>query len=162
MARIFNQQTLKILKTVSQQPGIPASQLFEPFSRSIDYKSFYNTLYRLMQQKLLDRKDTNQGMCLWINEDGIKLINRFHPEKDGVWKLVIFDIPEKQKYVRVVLRAKLKALHFKKWQNSIWVSPYKLDDEIEAELSELAKKFFVRLIKTKEINHTDDLEEMFV
>jgi DNA-binding transcriptional regulator PaaX len=74
---------------------------------------------------------------------------------------VIFDIPEKQKYVRVVLRAKLKALHFKKWQNSIWISPYKLDEEIEAEFDELAKKFFVRLIKTKDINLTEDLEKMF-
>ncbi len=161
MARIFNLQTLKILKTVSQAPGIPASELYTPFSRSQAYKSFYNTIYRLIKQRFLERKENNKGMCLWISEEGTKLIVRFHPEKDGVWKLVIFDIPEKQKYVRVVLRAKLKALHFKKWQNSIWVSPYALDAEIEEELKELGKKFFVRLIKTKEINVTDDLEQMF-
>lgn len=161
MARIFNQQTLKILKTVSQNPGVPARQLFSAFSRSLDYKSFYNTLYRLLEQGFLERKDNNHGMCLWITSEGLKLINRFHPEKDGLWKLVIFDIPEKQKYVRVVLRAKLKSLHFKKWQNSIWVSPYSLDAEIEEELKQLAKKFFVRLIKTKDINHTEDLEKLF-
>ena len=80
---------------------------------------------------------------------------------DKQWRLVIFDIPEKHKYVRVVLRAKLKQLHFKKWQNSIWVSPYKIDADIEAELAALGNKFFVRLIKTTEINHTEDLEKMF-
>jgi len=54
---------------------------------------------------------------------------------------VIFDIPEKHKYVRNVLRAKLKQLHFKKWQNSIWVSPYALDGQIEEDFKELGKKF---------------------
>ena len=88
-------------------------------------------------------------------------MSRLSPKKDGVWKLVIFDIPEKHKYVRNVLRAKLKTLHFKKWQNSIWASPFALDEEIETELLALAKKFFVRLIKTTEINETKDLEEMF-
>jgi phenylacetic acid degradation operon negative regulatory protein len=84
------------------------------------------------------------------------------PKKDGVWKLVIFDIPEKHKYVRTVLRAKLKQLHFKKWQNSIWASPYEMDAEIEAELNDLGKKFFVRLIKTTQINHPETLEKMFL
>ena len=161
MARIFHVQTLKILKTVSQSPGIPARELFTAFSRSQDYKSFYNTLYRLLEQGMLQRSDNNKGMCLTVTSEGIKLISRFHPEKDGIWKLVIFDIPEKQKYVRVVLRAKLKALHFKKWQNSIWVSPFALDSEIEEELNQLAKKFFVRLIKTTDINFTGDLEKLF-
>ncbi len=161
MARIFNNHTLKILKTVSQNPGIATKDLFPTFSRSQSYKAFYNTVYRLIEQGYLVRRDTLHGMTLFINEEGTKLINRFNPEKDGVWKLVIFDIPEKQKYVRVVLRAKLKSLHFKKWQNSIWVSPYALDDEIESELNELAKKFFVRLIKTSNINYTKDLEALF-
>ena len=33
--------------------------------------------------------------------------------------------------------------------------------KIEEELKELGKKFFVRLIKTIDINHTEDLEELF-
>jgi CRISPR-associated endonuclease Cas2 len=78
-----------------------------------------------------------------------------------VWKLVIFDVPEKHKKVRNILRAKLNQLGFKKWQNSIWASPYELDTEIEKEFLELGKKFFIRLIKTQEINLTEDLEKLF-
>jgi DNA-binding transcriptional regulator PaaX len=158
---VFNTKTLKILKQVSQNPGIPAQALFDSYSRGISYKDFYNTLYRMQQQGLIHRRQQGSRLMLEITADGERLLARFHPERDGIWKLVIFDIPEKQKYVRVVLRAKLKSLHFKKWQNSIWISPYKLDEEIEAELGELAKKFFVRLIKTREINRTEDLEKMF-
>lgn len=161
MARIYNHQTLQVLKAVSEQPEVTARDLFESLAQGRDYKDFYNMLYRLVSQQLLERKDSTRGLHLSITEEGSHILKRFHPEKDGVWKLVIFDIPEKQKYVRIVLRAKLKALHFKKWQNSIWVSPYALDEEIEQELLELAKKFFVRLIKTTDINFTQDLDKLF-
>ena len=55
----------------------------------------------------------------------------------------------------------IKGGGFKKWQNSIWVSPYAMDREIEEELNDLGKKFSVRLIKTTQINHNEDLEKMF-
>src|SRR5689334_2663216 len=126
MSRIYNNRTLKILKQVSQHPNIPAQLLFEAFSRNTAYKDFYNNLYRMQQLDLLERQEIGGKMCVKITDEGSKVLNRFNPEKDGVWKLVIFDIPEKQMYVRTVLRAKLKSLHFKKWQNSIWVSPFAL------------------------------------
>ncbi len=63
--------------------------------------------------------------------------------------------------MRNVLRSKLTSLGFKKWQNSIWISPFIIAPEIEAELNELAKHFFIRLMKTTDINVTDDLEKMF-
>jgi DNA-binding transcriptional regulator PaaX len=157
MARNFYPQTLTLIKGITQRPGISAQELYTAYSGSQSYKDFYNSLYRLSVQGMLEKK----GQAFHVTDEGRKLLKRFQPEKDGVWKLIVFDIPEKHKYVRTVLRAKLKALHFKKWQNSIWVSPYALDEEIEQELNELAKKFFVRLIKTKDINRTEDLEKLF-
>lgn len=161
MARTFNNNSLKILKIVSEGTGVRASELFTVFGKAQDYKSFYNNLYRLIKQGLLKKEGDVKSSTLLITEEGIRLINRFHPEKDDIWKIVIFDIPEQQKFVRTVLRSKLKSLGFKKWQNSIWISPYKLDPDIESELKELGSKFFVRLIKTKEINVTGDLEKLF-
>ena len=161
MARIFNQTTLEILKQIALHPKISAPKLFENFSSTLNYKEFYNTLYRLEQLSFVEKFDIGGKLCMTITEPGQQMLRRFHPERDGVWKLVIFDIPEKQKYVRTVLRAKLKSLHFKKWQNSIWISPFALDEEIEQELNELSKKFFVRLIKTTDINNVSDLEKLF-
>ncbi len=161
MARVLEQLTLKVLKAISDQPGIKASQLFLNFNRNKSYKDFYNIIFRLHSLGLIEKKKQGAKLCLWPTEEGQKEFKRFYPEKDGVWKIVIFDIPEKHKYVRVVLRAKLKALQFKKWQNSIWISPFELDKEIEQELQELSKKFFVRLIKTTDINNTSDLQKLF-
>ena len=161
MARIYNKQTVEILEHVSINPGISTRELYKALGIKTPYKDFYNNIYRLVDHGLLDRQENNKGIVLALSEEGKKIFGRVKPERDGVWKLVIFDIPEKQKKVRGVLRAKLKQLNFKKWQNSIWISPYALDQEIEDELNQLAKHYFVRLIKTREINQTHDLEKLF-
>lgn len=161
MARTYNLQTLSILQTILKNPGICTRELYKTLETKNPYKDFYNNIYRLIDQGLLERNENNKGIILNLSGEGKKILSRIMPEKDGVWKLVIFDIPEKQKKVRTVLRAKLKQLHFQKWQNSIWVSPYALDEEIEAEFNQLAKHYFVRLIKTREINQTQDLEKLF-
>lgn len=41
---------------------------------------------------------------------------------DGKWRLVVWDIPEKRRQVRDLLRFKLKQLGFTQWQKSIWAS----------------------------------------
>jgi DNA-binding transcriptional regulator PaaX len=161
MARIYNKNTLAILTKIAEKNHISGKVLYPQVKDRISYKDFYNTIFRLSEQELITKEDDVGELLLKITPDGQKLLVRSNPKKDGVWKLVIFDIPEKQKYVRTVLRAKLKALHFKKWQNSIWISPYALDTEIETELKELGKKFFIRLIKSTEINITEDLNKMF-
>ena len=161
MARIFTPLTLAILSEVNSQPGVSLRELQKKYHPTKDYKEIYNTAFRLKELELATKHVSGKDICLTLTAEGKKILQRNAPKRDGVWKLVIFDIPEKQKYVRVVLRAKLKALHFKKWQNSIWVSPYALDQEIEEELKQLGKKFFVRLIKVSDINITDDLERMF-
>lgn len=72
----------------------------------------------------------------WIRKDGTltkegwEKLNRIlpsyqEPKKwDGKWYLVIFDIPEKIKLKREILREKLKKLGFGQLQASVWVSPY--------------------------------------
>lgn len=160
MARIFTPLTLQILLEIQKNPKITTKELHR-FHSTFAYKELYNTVFRLADLELIKKEPAKGEIVLTITPDGEKSLKRNTPKRDGVWKLVIFDISEKQKYVRVVLRAKLKALHFKKWQNSIWVSPYELDEEIERELKDLGNKFFVRLIKTKDINIVTDLEKLF-
>ena len=161
MARIFTPLTLAMLTEIEAQPGISLQELNSKHHPTKTYKELYNTAFRLCELELINKQTTGKGVFVSLTKEGKKTLQRNSPKKDGVWKIIIFDIPEKQKHVRVVLRAKLKALHFKKWQNSIWISPFALDEEIEQELKEIGKKFFVRLIKTTEINNTEDLNSMF-
>ncbi len=54
---------------------------------------------------------------------------------DGVWRLVAFDIPERDAKLRARLRRKLHEHRFGWLQNSVWISPDPVD-EFRAQLSE--------------------------
>jgi DNA-binding transcriptional regulator PaaX len=151
----FSQDILLHLK---QNGPLMLHQLYEKFGHMANKKKIYDTMFRLSTQGvvILDNDRYN------VSDDANILMHTIAKERDGVWKMVIFDIPEKQRQVRNILRAKLVSLGFKKWQNSIWISPYTMAKEIEDELNNLATQYFIRLIKTTDINFTDDLEDMFL
>lgn len=157
MARTLSALSRMILGSFRENEEKLLHEFYNAHKDEANKKEIYNTLYRLSQQEILEV----DGERYKITDLGKQLIHKFFPKKDGIWKIVIFDIPETKRYVRTVLRSKLESLGFKKWQNSIWISPYYIDPGIEQEINELAKHFFVRLIKTTDINVTEDLEKLF-
>lgn len=62
-----------------------------------------------------------------------KFLPQFLPKEDwkGEWYFVIFDIPEKLKILREILRVNLKLLKFGRLQDSVWISPYNFFEKIE-------------------------------
>lgn len=49
---------------------------------------------------------------------------------DKKWRVLIFDIPEKRKYLREKIRNTLRAIGFSQLQKSVWVYPYDCEDLI--------------------------------
>jgi DNA-binding transcriptional regulator PaaX len=158
MPRPLSELSRHILVLINNKGPLMLHQLYEMCPSETSKKKVYDTLFRLSGQGLVNLSSDRYS----ITEEAAILIHTIDKKRDGVWKIILFDIPETKRQVRNVLRSKLSSLGFRKWQNSIWISPYTLAPEIEAELNELAKHFFIRLMKTTEINVTDDLEKMFV
>lgn len=52
-------------------------------------------------------------------------------KKDGFWRIIIFDIPESQKFKRELLRQKLRDFDFQMIQKSVFASPYVCEKEIK-------------------------------
>ena len=50
---------------------------------------------------------------------------------DGKWRMVMFDIPNKRKKERDVLRNMLKQLGFIKYQESAFILPYECKNEVD-------------------------------
>lgn len=150
----FSQDILMLLN--DQGPQM-LHQLYEHFENRANKKKIYDTMFRLVNQGIVNYNNDRYE----VSSEANILLHTIAKERDGVWKMVIFDIPEKKRQVRNVIRAKLVSLGFQRWQNSIWISPYTMAPEIEEELNELAKHYFIRLIKTTDINVTDDLEKLF-
>jgi DNA-binding transcriptional regulator PaaX len=157
MSRHYSPISLSILKFLTKNDLATLESIYKACGQGQNNKSVYDALYRLNRDGLVTL--TRWGYTLTPN--ATKVIHKLFPQRDGVWKIVIFDIPERKRQTRTVLRAKLEQLNFKLWQSSIWVSPYILDKEVEDELQKLARRYFIRLIKTSDINYTQDLDKLF-
>ncbi|MEZ4180417.1 MAG: hypothetical protein R3B41_02820 [Candidatus Doudnabacteria bacterium] len=157
MPRPLSELSKQILLLLDEHGSQSLDDLYEQFENEHSKKKIYDTIFRLTSNGLTKLE---KDLYRTAKQADI-LLHTIARNRDGIWKMIIFDIPEKKRQVRNVLRAKLVSLGFKKWQNSIWMSPYTLAPEIEAELNELAKVYFIRLIKTTDINYDKDLEALF-
>jgi CRISPR-associated endonuclease Cas2 len=64
---------------------------------------------------------------------------------DKKWRLVSFDIPEKQRLVRDNLRKQLKILGFKHFQRSVWVSPLPADKQLQSLVEEVDNRKYLSI-----------------
>lgn len=70
---------------------------------------------------------------------------------DGQFRIVIFDIPEKHRKVRDVLRRRLKEWGFVAWQKSIWASKKDLADLLRDFIKELGVEEWVLVLVAKDV-----------
>ncbi|MDO8576754.1 MAG: hypothetical protein Q7R82_00245 [Candidatus Daviesbacteria bacterium] len=69
-------------------------------------------------------------------------------EWDGKWRIVVFDIPEKQKSIRNILRSRLKLWGFKPWQKSVWASKKNITGKLRRLIKELEVDDWVLVIES--------------
>ncbi len=76
---------------------------------------------------------------------------------DGLWRLLIFDIPEERKAIRELLRQELKRRGFYMMQLSVWVTPFEVDRDLLDLIEEIAARPYVRLMVVKEVDDEKDM-----
>ena len=80
---------------------------------------------------------------------------------DGMWRLVMFDIPERFKKGRNALSLKLKQMGFYPMQKSAFISPYECKNEVDFVVELFNLKLYVRFILVKETDIDLDLKNKF-
>jgi CRISPR-associated endonuclease Cas2 len=161
MSQVLSQSTLRILELVKQEGRINVYPFIKTNFKNDSYRKIYTHIYQLEKRGYLEKYKLKDLEFVRVSAKGVNAINTYKREKDGKWKMIIFDIPESKRPVRDYLRTKLKQLGFKRWQNSIWVTPYRLPDDVVSELKQLSEKYFVRLITIESINNDSDLKKLF-
>ncbi len=133
-------------------------KFFEPADRIKVRKVLDN----LKKRRLIEVYEKDDKDYFEVTEAGRRRILEFDVEDmvlntkrrwDGVWRGVVFDIPEMFKPARMALQQKLRELEFYPYQKSVYLTPYYCRDEIE-----FLSRFFAveRHVKYLEINHIDD------
>ncbi|TSC76809.1 MAG: phenylacetic acid degradation operon negative regulatory protein [Parcubacteria group bacterium Gr01-1014_33] len=124
----------------------------------------------LKKRKFIEVQTKDNTRELSLTKEGYKnvLVSAFRELKinrpatwDKIWRVIIFDIPDKKKWARDTLRKSLREMGFLQLQKSAFVSPYPCEEEAEYLTGLLDIVGHVRLIRTQEIIHDDDIRTSF-
>ncbi|MDO8676399.1 MAG: CRISPR-associated endonuclease Cas2 [Candidatus Azambacteria bacterium] len=139
--------------------------------KKINEQNLRKTIKRLYRSKMIDFKENSDGsVTLTLTKEGKKKILRYHLDDifikkptmwDGLWRVVIFDIPEDKRQGRVALRTKLEELGFYPVQKSVFIHPYECQDEIDFILEIFELVPYVRFMRVKSIDIELDLKQKF-
>lgn len=104
--------------------------------------NFYSYLSHLQKDGLIERRQRKWSITSRGKEKYKALLKRlpgtkYQKEIDTTLKIVIFDIPEKQRRKREWLRSRLVDLGFRMIQKSVWAGKVKLPEEFIKDLQEL-------------------------
>lgn len=130
-----------------------------------------NSFYYLKGNNLLEMNYRGAQLYVSLTEEGKKIAQKCNIDAleikrparwDKKWRLLTFDIGEKDRAKREALRGKIKELGLYKLQKSIWIHPYDFSREI-AELQKFFhfKKGEIMLITADKIQDEDSLKNHF-
>lgn len=105
---------------------------------------------------------TDKGRrALAFEEQRVELVSRTKRRWDKRWRMIIFDIPEQYKNIRVQLRRTIKGSGFFRLQDSVWVFPYDCEDFIALLKADLRVGSNVLYIIVEKIENDRHLKEHF-
>ncbi len=137
----------------------------------INKQYLYRAVKEFKQERLVDYLEQENGTTkIVLTEKGklktlefkIDAIKIPKPLKwDNRWRLVMFDIPEKRRSERNVLREKLKELGFKEIQKSVFIHPFPCLDEINFITEYFQLRNLVRYGEVVNISNGEELKLKF-
>ena len=130
------------------------------------YKYRANTsLKRLISDGYVKEKITNGKKHFILTHKGKlkyeSLRNKKHKKWDGKWRIVSFDVYEKNRYKRDLLRRELQSYGFKMLHQSNWVYPYPCDEYIALLKSDLSFGKNVQYMLVEYIDMHIELKKRF-
>lgn len=105
-----------------------------------------------------------------LTEKGVRQLDLYRmrdkaqerPEKwDGKWRIVMFDVFEKRRKARDLLRRELASFGFRRLQNSVWIYPYPCEEFITLLKTDMRFGRNVLYIVTEKIETNKILQKHF-
>ncbi|KKS16212.1 MAG: Repressor in ring oxydation complex/ phenylacetic acid degradation pathway related protein (PaaX) [Parcubacteria group bacterium GW2011_GWB1_41_6] len=138
--------------------------------REIDREKLRSLVWEFRRKRLVNFLENSDGsVTIILTEAGRKKALRYKIDElkiskqkwDGKWRIIVFDIPEKKKGSREVLREKLKDLDFYNIQKSVWISPFECKEIIDFIAEYFEIRHYVRYIEAGFISNEAELKLKF-
>jgi DNA-binding transcriptional regulator PaaX len=139
--------------------------------KEIEKQSLRRAIKSLYQSKLIKEKENSDGtITLILTEKGKQKALTYNIDEmkikkptqwDKKWRIVLFDIPDKIRKTRDILRYHLKNLGFYEFQESVFIHPYDCKDEIDYLIEFYDIRRFVRFIIADSLDNELHLKNHF-
>lgn len=139
--------------------------------KEIDRRDIRRSIADLYRSKMLNNKENEDGTTtVLLNQKGKRLALTYNLDNmmlskgtkwDGKWRMVMFDIPEKNRRSRDSFRFHLKRLEFFEYQKSVFVTPYRCAQEVEYLREFWHVKPFVRYVLADRLDNEIHLKNHF-
>lgn len=117
-------------------PGVK-NPVYKKYQKERGKRNFSKLIYYLKSHGYIKISNLEAGKAVILTKGGIDkaLKTSFKLDKikrkDDKWVMLIFDVPEKQRKSRALLRSILYNLGYKIFQKSVWISPYDVSSKTE-------------------------------
>lgn len=138
---------------------------------AINRRALRKSIIRLYQARLVEAKDNPDGSStILLTEKGETRALTYQIDEmkipamqkwDKKWRIVLFDIPERQKKARDALSKSLKRLGFYQFQKSVFVHPFECWNEIDYIIEFFSLRPYVRMIVGEHIDNGEELKRHF-
>lgn len=133
-------------------------------------QKFAQAVYRLDKKGLLNLRQSAAGWKIQLTKRGREEFSLYElgqkqltrPKKwDQKWRILIFDIPEKRKWLREKIRAMLRSFGFHRLQDSVWVFPFECKEVLELLRTRYKVRTEALYIRAEHVDHDSWLRKEF-
>lgn len=128
------------------------------YLKELSREQFAKLLYYLKRKNYIRVKNLENKKAIILTKQGLSkalktsfVIQDVSKREDGKWVMLIFDVPEKYKNSRDLLRSILHNLGYKIFQKSVWITPYDISEKTERLLQFHDLDKYVKIFLIEEI-----------
>ncbi|OGZ70308.1 MAG: hypothetical protein A2904_01575 [Candidatus Staskawiczbacteria bacterium RIFCSPLOWO2_01_FULL_33_9] len=127
----------------------PALKKYRKDSNKMQFRQL---IYHLKKSNYIKVKNLENKKVIMLTKEGFDKalkasfkVDKRIERKDGKWIMIAFDIPQKHRKARELLRSILENLGYKIFQQSVWVTHYDVSEKTERLLQAYSLDKYVKI-----------------
>ena len=132
--------------------------IFKKYQKDRGRREFGKLIYYLKRKDYIKVQNLEGKHAILITKKGVSKalkasfkLKGAEKRKDGKWIMLIFDIPQKHRKARDLLRSILDNLGYKLFQQSVWISPYDISEKTEKLLQLYSLDRYVKIFLVEKL-----------
>lgn len=132
----------------------PSKFVWTGYRTNLNYSHLYKTIRELRIKGYIETPKNGKKILLKLTDKGKQeiILRKLLDDRkwDGKWRIVIFDIPERQRFLRHAFRYQLREFEFKPLQKSVWIGRKNVTKELRNFIKDIGMEPWVKIFEAIE------------